>query len=203
MANSRSEYVVKNAATTVTIQLVKNLLDFVGRIIFVRILGAEYLGVNSLFTQILTVLSFAELGVGNAMIFSLYKPLAEKNQEKIKSLMRLYAISYRVIGAVIAVAGLYLIRKDLDVLLFSGFTWNEIKAATIKKQLLTQIDATLLGRYNKNLPHPFYGKKLVVNGNRIKKEELKPWLNTEIVINGNNVQITGLYKQSEKINEVC
>lgn len=109
MANSRSEYVVKNAATTVTIQLVKNLLDFVGRIIFVRILGAEYLGVNSLFTQILTVLSFAELGVGNAMIFSLYKPLAEKNQEKIKSLMRLYAISYRVIGAVIAVAGLCVI----------------------------------------------------------------------------------------------
>lgn len=98
---------------------------------------------------------------------------------------------------------LKLIRKDLDVLLFSGFTWNEIKADTIKKQLLTQIDATLLGRYNKNLPHPFYGKKLVVNGNRIKKEELKPWLNTEIVINGNNVQITGLYKQSEKINEVC
>lgn len=50
---------------------------------------------------------------------------------------------------------LKLIRKDLDVLLFSGFTWNEIKADTIKKQLLTQIDATLLGRYNKNLPHPF------------------------------------------------
>lgn len=109
MANSRSEYVVKNAATTVTIQLVKNLLDFVGRIIFVRVLGAEYLGVNSLFTQILTVLSFAELGVGNAMIFSLYKPLAEKDREKIKSLMRLYALSYRIIGIVIAVAGLCII----------------------------------------------------------------------------------------------
>ena len=98
---------------------------------------------------------------------------------------------------------LNLIRRDLDVLLFSGFTWEEIRQDTTKKQLLTQIDAALFGRYNKNLPHPFYGKKLVLNGNRIKKEELKPWLNTEITINGDNVQITGLYKQSEKINEVC
>lgn len=106
MANSRSEYVVKNAATTVTLQIVKNLLDFVGRIIFVRILGAEYTGVNTLFTEILTVLSFTELGIGNAMIFSLYKPLAEKDTEKIKSLMRLYALSYRVIGVVIAIVGI-------------------------------------------------------------------------------------------------
>lgn len=98
---------------------------------------------------------------------------------------------------------LNLVRKDLDVLLFSGYTLEEINADTIKKQILYQIDAALLGRYNKNFPHPFYGKKLVLNGNRIKKEELKPWLNTEIVINRDNVQITGLYKQSEKLNEVC
>lgn len=98
---------------------------------------------------------------------------------------------------------LNLIHKDLDVLLFSGYTLEEINANTIKKQILYQVDAALLGRYNKNLPHPFYGKKLVLNGNRIKKEELKPWLNTEIVIGSDNVQITGLYKQSEKLNEVC
>lgn len=105
MAKSRSEYVVKNAATTIGMQIARNLVSFVGRIIFIRILGAEYLGINSLFTQILTVLSFAELGIGNAMVFSLYKPLAEKDQEKIKSLMKLYAVAYRIIGIVIAVAG--------------------------------------------------------------------------------------------------
>lgn len=98
---------------------------------------------------------------------------------------------------------LNLVRKDLDVLLFSGYTLEEINADTIKKQILYQVDAAFLGRYNKNLPHPFYGKKLVLNGNRIKKEELKPWLNTEIVISSDNVQITGLYRQSEKLNEVC
>ena len=98
---------------------------------------------------------------------------------------------------------LNLICKDLDVLLFSGYTLEEISKNKLLKQLLYQVDAALLGRYNKNLPHPFYGKKLVLNGNRIKKEELKPWLNTEIVISSDNVQITGLYKQSEKLNEVC
>ena len=88
---------------------------------------------------------------------------------------------------------LRLIRKDLDVLLFSGYTYEEIKADSNKMDILQQIDAALLGRYNQKLPHPFYGKKLVLKGSRIKKEELKPWLNTEVVIQGDNVQITGLY----------
>ena len=107
--SSRKKNVIKNMFVGTIFQVISLLMGFVNRTFFIKLLSAEYLGVNSLFTQILTVLSFAELGVGNAMIFSLYKPLAEKNQEKIKSLMRLYAISYRVIGAVIAVAGLCVI----------------------------------------------------------------------------------------------
>ena len=106
MKSSRSENVVKNATVTLLMQVVKNILGFVSRTIFIKVLGAEYLGVNGLFTEILTVLSFAELGVGNAMVFSLYKPLAENDTEKIKSLMRLYEKAYRVIGIVIAVLGI-------------------------------------------------------------------------------------------------
>lgn len=63
MSSSRSEYVAKNVSITLAMQIVKNLLGFVNRTVFVYILGAEYLGVNSLFTDILTVLSFAELGL--------------------------------------------------------------------------------------------------------------------------------------------
>lgn len=106
MATSRSEYVMKNASVALVMQIVKNILSFIGRTVFVYVLGAEYLGVNSLFTEILTVLSFAELGIGNAMVFSLYKPLADKDTGKIKSLMKLYATSYRVIGIVIGVLGI-------------------------------------------------------------------------------------------------
>ncbi len=109
MAPSRSEYVMRNASVTLAMQILKNLIGFVGRTVFIKVLGAEYLGVNGLFTDILTVLSLAELGIGNAMVFSLYKPLAEKNVAKIKSLMRLYAQSYRIIGFSIAALGLCMI----------------------------------------------------------------------------------------------
>lgn len=109
MEPSRSEYVAKNATVTILMQLLKNILGFVSRTVFVKVLGAEYLGVNGLFTEILTVLSFAELGIGNAMVFSLYKPLAQKNDEKIKALMKLYAKAYQIIGIAIAILGICVI----------------------------------------------------------------------------------------------
>jgi len=109
MSISRSESVFKNASVSLIMQLMKNILGFISRTVFVYVLGAEYLGINSLFLEILTMLSFAELGIGNAMIFSLYKPIAEKDSTKIKSIMKLYASSYKVIGLVISVLGVCVI----------------------------------------------------------------------------------------------
>ncbi len=106
---TRGEYVVKNTAVSIVMQIVRNLLGFVSRTIFINILDAEYLGVNGLFSDILSMLSFAELGIGNAMTFSLYKPLADKNIEKIKSLMKLYATCYKCIGVVIAILGVCIV----------------------------------------------------------------------------------------------
>lgn len=138
MKSSRSQYVLKNVSVTLLMQVAKNLLAFISRTIFVYILGAEYLGVNSLFTDILTVLSFAELGIGNAMIFSLYKPLADKDNEKIKSLMKLYAKAYRIIGVVIAVLGVCLVPfikyivgdvsyvKENIIILYLLFLFNSV-----------------------------------------------------------------------------
>ena len=87
-------------------QFIGIIISFVARIIFLQILNAEYLGINGLFTNILTILSLAELGIGSAMNFSLYKPLAEKNKEKIKSLMYLYQKAYRIIGIIILTLGI-------------------------------------------------------------------------------------------------
>lgn len=135
---SRSEYVFRNVSITLVMQIVKNILSFISRTVFVYVLGAEYLGVNSLFTDILSVLSFAELGIGNAMVFSLYKPLAEENNEKIKSLMKLYAKAYKIIGVVIAVLGVGIIPflsyiignvsyvKENIVLLYILFLFNSV-----------------------------------------------------------------------------
>lgn len=85
------------------------VLNFVTRTIFIHTLGAEYLGLNGLFTNVLSILSLAELGVGSAITYSLYKPIADRDNERIKSLMRLYAKAYRVIGWAIFLLGIALI----------------------------------------------------------------------------------------------
>jgi len=85
------------------------ILNFISRTIFIRILGAEYLGISGLFANILTILSLAELGVGTAIIYALYKPLFEKNYAHLSALMNYYKILYRMIAIVVAVIGIALI----------------------------------------------------------------------------------------------
>lgn len=82
------------------------IIKFISRTVFIYYLGKTYMGVNGLFTNILGVLSFTELGLGTAMNYALYKPVAEGNKEKIKSLMLFYKRAYRVIAIVITVIGL-------------------------------------------------------------------------------------------------
>lgn len=102
---SRTENVIKNMKFAFVCQILCTLFSFFARTIFIKKLGAEYLGLNGLFTNILTILSFAELGIGDAIIFSMYKPIAEDDKEKIKSLLNLYKKSYIGIGIFIMIAG--------------------------------------------------------------------------------------------------
>lgn len=81
-------------------------VPFVLRTVMIYYLGIEYVGLNSLFVSILQVLNLAELGVGSAMIFSMYKPIAENDEKTICALMRLYQKYYRIIGAVVLLGGL-------------------------------------------------------------------------------------------------
>ena len=84
------------------------LLPFLFRTVIVYTLGVNYLGLNSLFTSVLQVLNLAELGVGSAMIFSMYKPIAEDDEKKICALMNLYRKYYNIIGLVILIIGILL-----------------------------------------------------------------------------------------------
>ena len=105
----RTKYSILNVATAWIGQLSVLLFQLLNRFVFVRTLSAEYLGVSGLFTNVLSLLSFAELGVGAAMVFSLYVPLVQQDSNKIKSLMRFYRNAYRVIGCVILVCGLLML----------------------------------------------------------------------------------------------
>ena len=109
MATSRIEYTKRNIVYNYAAGIIATVLSFISRSVFLRVLSVEYLGVNGLFTEVLGVLSFAELGIGTALNYALYKPVAENDREKIKSLMRFYKTAYYIIAGVIAALGLALL----------------------------------------------------------------------------------------------
>lgn len=96
----------RNIAFGVLLKVYQIFLPFLMRTIMMYTIGVQYLGLNSLFSSILQVLNLAELGVGSAMVFSMYKPIAEDDHITICALLKLYKIYYRVIGAVILAVGL-------------------------------------------------------------------------------------------------
>jgi len=85
------------------------LCPFIERKILVRTIGADYLGLGSLFSSILTVLSVTELGFSSAIVYNMYKPAAEGDTLKINALLAFYKKAYRIIGAVIFVIGIAVI----------------------------------------------------------------------------------------------
>ena len=89
MKNSRTVYAAKNFIYSTAGNLCNSILSFISRTVFIYILGTVYLGVNGLFTNILGMLSLAELGVGSAISFSLYKPLAENDIHKIQAIINI------------------------------------------------------------------------------------------------------------------
>lgn len=99
----------KNAARNIffgaILKIYQILIPFLMRTAMIYLMGVQYLGLNSLFTSVLQVLNLAELGVGSAMVYSMYKPIAEDDELTICALMKLYRTYYRVIGLVIAVVG--------------------------------------------------------------------------------------------------
>ena len=106
MKIERTKNAARNIAFGSMLKLLNMVIPFIMRSILLRYLGVEYLGLSGLFRSLLSFLNLAELGVGSAMVFSMYKPIAEDNTQEICALMRLYRTFYRAIGLFIAVVGL-------------------------------------------------------------------------------------------------
>ena len=109
MKLERTKNAARNIAFDGMMEMQNLLFPFVIRSVMLHFLGTEYLGLNGLFKSLLTFLNLAELGVGSAMVFSMYKPIAEDDAPAICALLRLYRTLYRIIGLVIAAVGLLLI----------------------------------------------------------------------------------------------
>lgn len=106
MKIERTKNATRSIAVGSVVKVYQMIVPFLMRTLMIYFMGVQYLGLNSLFTSVLQVLNLAELGVGSAMVFSMYKPIAEDDKDTICALMKLYRTYYRVIGAVIAVIGL-------------------------------------------------------------------------------------------------
>lgn len=100
---------IKNIIISVALGALVIIVNFATQKFFINYLGVELLGLNGLFTNIITMLSVAELGFESAVVYHMYKPLHENKKSEISSLMHFYKISYRVIAVIIATSALILI----------------------------------------------------------------------------------------------
>ena len=106
MANSRIINATRNTIFALLLKLYQLIVPFGIRTVFIHTLGMQYIGLNGLFTSILDTLNLVELGIGSALVFSMYKPIAENNIDMICSLMNFYKKSYRKIGLVVIGLGI-------------------------------------------------------------------------------------------------
>lgn len=104
----RTKNSIKNIYISILTQIIITLLGFISRKVFIDSLGTEYLGVNGLLTNVLSMLSLVEGGIGSSIVYNLYKPLAENNQPKVIALVQLYKKIYGVLAIVIFLLSLTL-----------------------------------------------------------------------------------------------
>ena len=108
MENSRTSKAIRNTAIALSEQVVFNVLTFLCRTVFIYTLGKTYLGFSGLFNDILALLSLAEMGIGTAILYSMYEPAAKEDYYKVAALLNLYKKIYNSIGIAITIVGLLL-----------------------------------------------------------------------------------------------
>ena len=108
MKIARTKNTVRNILTGSVSRIINIILPFFNRTVILYVMGTKYLGLSSLFTSILSFLSLSELGLGAAMVYSMYKPIARNDDETICALLNLYKRLYRIIGFVVLGLGIAL-----------------------------------------------------------------------------------------------
>lgn len=119
---SRTKNVGKNTLSSFLNKFIILLLTFICRRFFIYYIGVEYLGINGLFANVLTLLSMADLGLGTAMNISLYRPIAEGDTLKLSALVQYFKKLYRVIALVVLLIGTallpflkYIVNLDVEI----------------------------------------------------------------------------------------
>ena len=157
MRIERTKNAGRNMVFGTLMRIYQIVMPFVIRTFMIRYMGAAYTGLSGLFTSILHVLNLAELGVGSAMVYSMYQAIAEDNHDEICALMRLYRRYYRIIGIVVLVVGLaimpllpVLVNKDVpaDISINTLYLMN--LAYTVASYWLFAYRSSLVQAYQRN-----------------------------------------------------
>ena len=155
----RTKNSIKNIIVALILNLISIIIGLISQKVFISSLGTEYLGINGLFTNIISMLGIVELGLGSAIIYNLYKPVADNNKKKIKSLMRFYKISYRIIAVVVTIIGLLIIP-------FLGLIVKDVNISEnliiIYLLFLTDIVCSYLLTYKRSILYA-YQKSYIIN----------------------------------------
>lgn len=106
MRIAKTKNAIKGSLWGIAYRIVCTIFPFIIRTIIIKEFGEKYLGLNSLFTSILHVLNLSELGLTNSIVYSMYKPIADDDYEKLSALMAFYRKLYFVIGMFILIVGL-------------------------------------------------------------------------------------------------
>lgn len=134
----RTDYSIKNSITSFVGNIITFTFAFVGQILFIRILGVEYNGLNGLFNNVLTILNLFELGIGTSITYNLYKYVKNNNKEIIKSIMQFYKKSYYYIALIVFIVGLllmpflsYIVKVTVNINLYVIYLLFLINTASV------------------------------------------------------------------------
>lgn len=122
--NNKAKQTTKNVVVNVMAKMVMMLLPFAIRSVMIYTLGTLYLGLDSLFSSILNMLSLSELGFSAAIVYAMYKPVAENDDRKVRALLTFYRTVYRIVGCVIVAVGLVLL-PNLKMFIAEGTAYPE------------------------------------------------------------------------------
>lgn len=140
---NRTQFAAKNAFWGTVGKIISLLFAFLSRTAFIYVLGNTYLGVNGLYTEILSLLSIAELGFGSAITYAMYKPVASGDTETIIKLLGFFRTIYRIVAGVITVVGLCLLPFLGDIV--KGADW--LTEAELKVYFLIYLFNTVIGYF--------------------------------------------------------
>ena len=143
MKTGRTKNAIRNTVFGFIMKMVQILLPFMTRTVMIHTLGMQFVGLSSLFTSILSVLNMAELGIGSAMVFSMYEPVATGDDKKVSALLYLYKLYYRIIGLIVGGIGIALV-PFLDVLIKDSAEGNVPAGISITVLYLMNLGATVL-----------------------------------------------------------